>query len=310
MGYIRAVCISRDKGTVKQDIGTCRIIEGYGLEHDAHAGSERQVSLLSFESVQRFQEELGGSMELKPGAFGENLLVEGYDLKNCPLGTRFQCGEVLLELMQIGKTCHSGCEISRLSGKCIMPVEGVFARVLKGGMVRTGDKIVIVPAGEKAAFRAALVTVSDRAAAGIYGDQSGEVMAKRLQAEGYEILERVLLPDDEEKIFHTLVRLADQAGPDVIFTTGGTGFSLRDRTPEATARAGERNAPGIAEALRAESLRITPRAMLSRGVSVLRGQTLIVNLPGSPKAVRECLDYLLPVLPHGLSILRGENADG
>ena len=133
MGKVIAVCISEKKGTVKKDVGACRLIEEFGLEGDAHAGSGRQVSLLANEQVEAFRERSGGVVELPPGVFGENLLIEGYDLKSCAIGTGFRIGEVLLELTQIGKKCHSGCEIMQRTGECIMPKEGVFARVVKGG---------------------------------------------------------------------------------------------------------------------------------------------------------------------------------
>ena len=130
-------------------------------------------------------------------------------------------------------------------------------------------------------------------------------MQKMLQEAGYEVAEYVLLPDEQEQIEAALKQLSDEKGMDLILTTGGTGFSPRDCTPEATLRVATRNAPGIAEAMRYASLSITPRAMLSRGASVIRNQTLIINLPGSPKAVKENLEYILPTLAHGLEILKG-----
>ena len=356
MGKLLAVCISEKKGTVKKNIGTCRIIEDFGLENDAHAGSGRQVSLLSADQVEAFRERSKGVVELPPGIFGENLLVEGFDFKSFPVGTCFQIGEVLLELTQIGKKCHSGCEIMQRTGECIMPKEGVFARVITGGTVSVGDEVLCVPkemteksgesfdqknndsavenspTGQKkndsteenpaagsesnistnrlsAPFRAAILTASDRSFRGEREDKSGPKIAEILTAYGYQIGSQLLLPDDEDGLAEALKCLSDEEQPDVIFTTGGTGFSPRDRMPEATKRVGERDVPGIAEGIRAYSLTITPRAMLSRAASVIRGKTLIVNLPGSPKAVTECLEYLLPVLEHGLLILRGE-ADG
>ncbi len=305
MGRVIAVCISEKKGTPKKDIGSCRLIEDFGLEKDAHAGSERQVSLLAKEEVDAFRDRSGGAVELPPGIFGENLLIQGYDLKSCPLGTRFRIGEVLLELTQIGKRCHSGCEIMQRTGECIMPKEGVFARVVTGGIVHVGDEI------EKlmSPFRAAVLTASDRSFQGLREDLSGPKIREILTEKGYQVGSSLLLPDDEDGLVEALIRLADQEKPDVIFTTGGTGFSVRDRMPEATKRVAEREVPGIAEGIRAYSMTITPRAMLSRAVSVIRGRTLIVNLPGSPKAVVECMEYLLPTLEHGLGILRGE-ADG
>ena len=297
-----AVCVSEKKGTVKKDIKECRVIEDFGLEGDAHAGSERQVSLLSYEKAEEFKQKAGDRVVIKPGIFGENLLVSGYDLAAFSVGTRLRTGEVLLEITQTGKKCHSGCEISRITGECIMPREGVFARVIRGGRIKTGDDI-------KRLFRAAVIVSSDRASSGEREDKSGPLIGEILDASGYIVSESVLIPDDEDRAYNEMVRIADSGSADVIFTTGGTGFSLRDRMPEATLRAADRNAPGIAEAIRAYSMTITPRAMFSRAASVIRGRTLIINLPGSPKAVRECLDHILPQLEHGILILTGE-ADG
>lgn len=306
-GKIEAVCISEKKGTVKKDIGRCRIIEDFGLENDAHGGSERQVSLLSYESVEAFRQKTGGSVDLPPGVFGENLLISGIDPVKLPVGTVLKVGDCILEITQIGKKCHTGCEISRIAGECIMPRNGVFARVICGGVVSTGDRIEVTACPKR--FTAAVITVSDRSYNGEREDKSGPALIEEIVRNGYETLRFELLPDDEDRIADTLAELCDELGPDVIFTTGGTGFSERDRTPEATMRIAERNAPGIAEYIRSESMKITPRAMLSRAVSVIRGRTLIINLPGSPKAVREALSFILPSLEHGILILRGE-ADG
>ena len=131
------------------------------------------------------------------------------------------------------------------------------------------------------------------------------MIVEMLKDAGYDIKETILLPDEQKKLEKELIRLADQRQLNVIFTTGGTGFSERDRTPEATVNVCDRMANGIAEAIRNYSMTITPRAMFSRAVSGLRGRTLIVNLPGSPKAVQEALEYLLPHLEHGISVLRG-----
>lgn len=145
MGRVVAVCISERKGTPKKDVGTARLVSGWGIEGDAHAGKwHRQVSLLSYEQVEAFR---ARGADVAPGAFGENLLVEGFDLKRLPLGTRFRCGSAVLELTQIGKECHAHCEIYRQVGDCIMPREGVFTRVLRGGAVSVGDELVIEEVG-------------------------------------------------------------------------------------------------------------------------------------------------------------------
>lgn len=154
-------------------------------------------------------------------------------------------------------------------------------------------------------FRAGIITASDKGSKGEREDLSGPTIRELIEVEGYQVISMQVLPDDEEALYMELVRLADKEKADVIFTTGGTGLSPRDNTPEATLRAATKNVPGIAEAIRSYSMQITGRAMLSRAVSVMRNQTLIINLPGSPKAVRESLAYILPTLAHGLEIMKG-----
>ncbi len=142
MGKVVAVCISEQKGTPKTNIGKGRLIENFGLEKDAHAGSwHRQISLLSYDKVQEFKHKV---IDIPDGAFGENLLVKGIDFKSYPIGARFQCGEVLLEITQIGKSCHNECVIRQQVGDCIMPREGVFARVINGGSIEVGDDLYAV----------------------------------------------------------------------------------------------------------------------------------------------------------------------
>ncbi len=153
--------------------------------------------------------------------------------------------------------------------------------------------------------RVAILTVSDRAARGEADDLSGPAIAQMVQNQlQASVVERLTVPDEQAAIQAALVAWAGGGEVDLILTTGGTGFALRDVTPEATLAVVERLAPGIAEAMRAASLRVTPHAMLSRAVAGVRGRTLIVNLPGSPKAVRENLAVILPVLPHAVELLQ------
>lgn len=141
-GEIKGICISEKRGTQKHEVESVRILKDWGIENDAHAGHwHRQISLLSFDKIEEFRKR-GADVAL--GAFGENLIVEGYDFRNLPVGTRFQCGDVLMEMTQIGKECHSHCEIFKKVGDCIMPREGVFAQVLQGGSIRKGDVLEIV----------------------------------------------------------------------------------------------------------------------------------------------------------------------
>ena len=306
MSKIKAICISEKKGTQKHPVDSANLVEDWGIEGDAHAGHwHRQVSLLSFERVEAFRAR-GARVDF--GAFGENLVVEGFDFRALPVGTRFQCGGVLLEMTQIGKECHTHCAIYQVMGDCIMPREGVFARVIQGGELHVGDELTLLPP-DPAVRRAAVVTLSDKGSRGERADESGPLLARLLAEAGYEVVEELLLPDEQGRIQTELIRLSDGRQCHLVLTTGGTGFSPRDVTPEATLAVATRNAPGIAEAIRAHSMTITPRAMLSRGASVLRNGTLIVNLPGSPKAAREGLEYILPALGHGLDILRGTTGE-
>lgn len=141
MGIVKAVCISEKKGTQKQDVGKVQVIEDFGFANDAHAGKwHRQVSLLSYEKIEEFK---ARGAEIEFGAFGENLVISGYDFRKLPIGTKFQCNDVVLELTQIGKECHHGCQIFQKMGDCIMPREGVFCKVLKGGNIQTGDLFMV-----------------------------------------------------------------------------------------------------------------------------------------------------------------------
>ncbi|MGN1144782.1 MAG: molybdenum cofactor biosynthesis protein B [Anaerovoracaceae bacterium] len=175
-------------------------------------------------------------------------------------------------------------------------------------------------------YKVGIITLSDKGSQGLREDKSCPAIRQMLEADGrnpdaleagsgdssesrYQVVEELLLPDEPDQLKEALIRMSDEDGLDLILTTGGTGFSPRDRTPEATMEVATRNAPGIAEYMRAKSFEITPKAMLSRGVSVIRNATLIINLPGSPKAVCENLGFILPALDHGLDILLGRDGE-
>ena len=143
MGIIRGICISEEKGTQKHEIPEAELVEDWGIKGDAHAGKwDRQVSLLGLEQIEEFR---ARGADVQFGAFGENLIVEGFHFRTLPVGTVFQVGDAVLEMTQIGKECHSHCQIYKVMGDCIMPREGVFAKVLRGGMIKKGDEIVIKP---------------------------------------------------------------------------------------------------------------------------------------------------------------------
>lgn len=302
MGTVLAVCTSAKKGVQKRDVHSAHFTPEWGIDGDAHAGKwHRQVSLLSADKIEAFRAK---GAEVVYGDFGENLVVSGFDFRSLPVGTLLRCGEVLLEMTQIGKECHSHCAIYKTMGDCIMPREGVFARVLEGGTITVGDEMSIMERTSPLPYQAAVITLSDKGAAGEREDKSGPAIVEELEAHGYEVVEKLLLADGVGPLKAQLIRLCDQRQLDLILTTGGTGFTPRDQTPEATLAVADRTAPGIAEAIRADSMKYTKRAMFSRGVSVIRGKTLIINLPGSPKAVHESMEVFLEELPHALDMLR------
>ena len=301
MGIIEAICISEKRGTPKKIVSEAVLAVGHGIMGDAHAGNwHRQVSLLRAEAVDEFRSK---GFSAAAGEFGENLIVRGIELKTLPIGTRLKAADVVLEITQIGKECHAGCTIAKRTGECIMPREGVFARVLQGGVLKGGEEILVC--NEKLALTAAVLTVSDRSYNEEREDLSGPKAAEILTAAGYIVIARDIVPDEQDVIEDKLRSYADK-GIALVVTSGGTGFAERDVTPEATLAVCTRQTPGIAETIRAKSMEITPKAMLSRAVAGIIKRTVIVNLPGSPKAVAECLDVVLPVLKHGIDILRGD----
>lgn len=158
-------------------------------------------------------------------------------------------------------------------------------------------------------YTAAIITSSDKGYSGEREDKSGAVIREILEANGFKVINQVILPDDKEALSNEFARISDDLEVNLILSTGGTGFSKRDVTPEATKAIIEREAPGICEAIRWYSLQITKRAMLSRAISGIRRKTLIVNLPGSPKACKEALDFVLDEIKHGIDILLGNASE-
>jgi molybdopterin adenylyltransferase len=297
-GRVVSVNVAAEKGVRKDPVDAVTLVVDRGVEGDAHAGPwHRQVSLLAAESIAKMRDACPG---VDPGAFGENLTTEGMIVYELPVGARLHVGETLLEVTQIGKVCHDRCAIFHQAGDCVMPREGIFAKVLEGGAVRPGDEIHL----EKTTLiHAAVLTVSDKGSRGEREDMSGAALEEALRALGVAAVERGLVPDEAGEIAGALRHWADETPVNLILTTGGTGMTTRDVTPEATRAVIDREAPGIAEAMRFLSLQKTPHAMLSRAVSGMRGRTLIVNMPGSPRACREQFAMIAPALPHAVEKL-------
>lgn len=301
---VKTINISTDKGTVKQPVASAIITE-LGIEGDAHAGHwHRQVSLLAHEEVAAFEARAG--RPIAPGEFAENLTTEGIDLDLVGLLDRFQIGDVMLEVTQIGKTCHGqGCAIYNLVGDCIMPRKGLFARVVKGGRMSAGQEMVYQPK----TLRAVVLTLSDRASAGHYEDRSGprivELLEKHFEQTRWHFdVERQIIPDDEAQLATALRQCRDKA-VDVVITTGGTGLGPRDITPDVVLRLADRQIPGIMEAIRVQHGALHPSALLSRSVAATMGTTVVYALPGSVKAVTEYMEEIFKTLDHLIQMIHG-----
>lgn len=301
---IISVNISEEKGVSKRGMPEMELT-ATGAKGDAHAGYwNRQVSLLGMESIRRCQEE--ANREFVPGDFAENLTTEGMELwKMHPLD-RLTSGEVELEITQIGKSCHgSGCAIFREVGNCVMPKEGIFARVLHPGVLKPGDEMDYHPR----MYRALVITLSDRAASGEYEDRSGpriqELLTNWFQEKQLNLfLHPYLIPDDP----HALEDLLHQGKNeliDLVITTGGTGIGPRDFTVDVVKEMLDYEIPGIMEAIRIKYGTLKPQALLSRSVAGVMGKTLVFTLPGSVRAVDEYLEEILKSLQHMIHMLHG-----
>jgi molybdenum cofactor synthesis domain-containing protein len=305
-GLVVSISISAEKGVRKTPVESAKLCVEHGIEGDAHAGAwHRQVSLLAVESIDKMK---AAGLDVGFGDFAENITTQGLVLYEIPVGTRLRIGDNLLEVTQIGKECHDRCAIYYAAGDCVMPREGIFARVLQGGIIKKGDEIIVEDDTRAATvMRTAILTISDKGSRGEREDKSGAAIREMIEEMGGTVVEMRIVPDEKEQITSALKEMARSA--DLVLTTGGTGIAPRDVTPEATRAVIEKELPGITEVMRSRSVEVAPTAMLSRAVAGTLGRALIVNLPGSPKAVRECLSFIKPAIPHALELLRGEGGE-
>lgn len=301
---VLSVNTSEKKGTVKKPVDSIELTE-IGVIGDAHSGKwHRQVSLLASESIDKFSEEAGRT--IKHGEFAENITTEGLLLHECRPLDRFVNGSVELEVTQIGKKCHGdNCSIFKEVGNCVMPKEGIFARVIKNGTLKAGDQLEYLPK----ILNIHVITLSDRASAGEYADKSGPHV--KLLSENYfskikrqAAITNHLIPDDPDQL-RNLIQTIKASEADVIFTTGGTGIGPRDITPETVRPLLDKEIPGIMELIRVKYGMEKPAALLSRGIAGVSGKTLIYCLPGSAKAVTEYCNEILPTVEHSLYMLAG-----
>src|SRR3989339_50379 len=294
---VKSVNISVEKGTIKLPADKIELTER-GITGDAHSGDwHRQVSLLSEESIREFSDITG--REYNYGEFAENITISGMKLNECRPGDILEGSAITMLVTQIGKKCHgSGCAIYTETGACVMPKEGIFAKVIRGGTLKAGDELIYKPN----IWKAGVITLSNRASAGIYEDKSGPHLINTLERYVASINRKIdfkyhLIPDSEVNLRATIDELMSQKC-DMIFTTGGTGIGPQDITPDIVKTYIEKEIPGIMEFIRVKYGAQKPNALLSRGVAGIAGDTLIFTLPGSLGAVTEYLAEISPLLEH------------
>lgn len=296
MAKIESINISTEKGTVKTPVPHAEI-NMEGIVGDAHSGDwHRQVSLLAKEDIDKFSVEYNS--QFKFGDFAENITTSGIDLKKINLLDIIALNDVKLMVTQKGKKCHGGgCAIFNAVGHCVMPKDGVFARVLNTGKISVGDEIHVIPK----TYKVLVITLSDRASKGIYEDLSGAELSKYIQnffenSNRIVNFEKVVIPDDFFKLQDIISSHSREY--DLIFTTGGTGVSQKDITIEAVKPLLSKEIPGIMEMVRMKYGQSNPKAMLSRSIAGTISRTLIFSLPGSVKAVKEYMQEICNVLDH------------
>lgn len=294
---VKSLNISGMKGTGKHPVPEI-VLDEKGIVGDAHAGAwHRQVSLLAWESAEQCAQQSG--QEIKPGDFAENITATGFNFRQVAILDRIKTDSIEMEVTQLGKRCRGdGCAIFRLVGDCIMPKEGIFCRVIKGGRLKLGDELQFEPRP----FGIRIITLSDRASRSDYEDKSGPeikaILEEFFKDKRWHInIENVLLPDDPAALKKS-IEDAVKGGADLIITTGGTGVGPRDITPDVVVPMCSKIIPGIMESIRVKYGAEKPNALLSRSVAGIIGECLIYTLPGSVRAVREYLAEITKTLEH------------
>jgi len=302
MARVSAVCLSGKRQTRKIRQNSVLLIENFGIEGDAHAGNGfRQISILSEMSLAKMESE---GITTSHGCCGENIDIHGaIELHTLLPGVQMKLGDSsVVRITEIGKDNSDGHADTVIQGN-IFPVEGIFAEVLKGGEVKPCDPVEVL---RDPGFTAGVLTVSDSAYGGVYEDLSGPALIELLNSNGFLPARYDIVPDEVTEITAKLRNWCEDGFLDVLFTTGGTGFSVRDVTPEATMMVCDREVPGIPEMIRQKSALIVESAWLSRALAGIRKRTLVINLPGSRKAAIECAGFVISILGHALEVLRGD----
>jgi molybdopterin adenylyltransferase len=304
---VLSVNISEKTGTIKNPVKEI-VLNHTGIINDAHSGNwHRQVSLLGIESINKFTDNTGKKIQF--GEFAENITTEGLILYETNPLDKFIIGNSELEITQIGKKCHTNnCAIYRQTNDCIMPKEGIFCRVIKGGRIKAGDKIIYLPK----IYKVKVITLSDRASRGEYEDMSGKKIKEMLLSffgNKPNEIDSGIIPDDKEQLSAILTE-CKKHNFDFIFTTGGTGISERDITPDIVSGFLDKQIPGIMDSIRLKFGANNPNALLSRSIAGVMNNSLVFTLPGSVRAVDEYMTEIFRVLNHLVYMLHNLDIHG
>jgi molybdopterin adenylyltransferase len=301
---IGSINISEKKGVAKTPVKNAHLVKGLGIKEDAHKGMKnREVSLLAREEIDAFwnmkstKSDEQSFEKLPNGSFGENITTKDIDLSKVKLLDYIQIGNSLLQISKIGKQCHDRCHIYHTVGDCIMPKKGIFAKVLKGGVIHEGQKAKWIPKK----YKITIITLSDRASKNEYEDKSGESICEKLKeyfsTQEREVeIKKIIIPDSKWRLFLTLLK--ETNNNDIIITTGGTGIGPRDITIEIMQKWIKKELPGITEYIRTKYGQSNKNALISRSIIGVRNKTLLMSFPGSVKAVNEYLSEITPMFNH------------
>ena len=302
---IMAISISDKKGVKKRNVEEATIKNDYGILGDAHAAfMHRQVSFLSMDSIEKMA---SAGLNVKPGDFAENIVVDKLDHRLIKVGDILNVNNIDFIITQKGKICHSPCAIYYSAGDCIMPKEGLFAIVKGDGVIKIGDEVSY---RSKTKLTAAVITLSDKGSQNLRIDETGPSIIKYLKEFfDFSFIRYDLIPDDTDMLKYLLDDLTDKQQMDLVITNGSTGVSERDIAPDVTVEVLEKRLPGFEEAMRMESFKKTPHAIISRAVCGIRRKSLLINLPGSPKGALENLAVISGAILHTIYKLQGSSED-
>ncbi len=305
MGTVKSISISEKKGTKKINVESAEVIDNFGIKNDAHAGfMHRQVSFLAIESIEKMRKQ---GLDVKSGDFAENITTKGIELCSFKPGDILKINDIEFIISQMGKVCHHRCAIYFQAGDCIMPKEGIFAVVRGNGIIKPGDKIEYIP---KNKMNAAVITLSDKGSKGEREDITGVKIMEYLNNNmDLSFIRYDMIPDEKTQLENLLKELTDRQEIDIIITNGSTGIAPRDIAPDVTAKIVEKRLPGFEEAMRMESFKVTPHALISRAVCGTRNRSFILNVPGSPKGAIENLSVVIKAIPHTVKKLQGDKTD-